>query len=1603
MTLTVNRTNPNFVSSSLREDQPVDTPSPTQMAPSDRSAQAQGDHELALLYANALMQSAQRGQQNPGHEVIGPIPSQSTYGQYRQQLKALLDGPDFTRWAKSQNVDLSKPVKLFPPRAGKPGYAALSVKPAPPASGGVAASLHRLVTPEPSTKYFGESTLKNFHTLPLSWPLIMQATERLANGSFYVDMDNGRSVFLSQVASFYGETIPSTKESAVERASQLRQSIAFSETVHSRLNADDVLESQKQAADINNLYVFRNAPDGRFLENIEDDNARAERDTRLPKSHRNYRNPTQHKKRIKGLVERTLRETMMPIDSKSSYRQENGLASGEKVSLMRFIVDNGWPVPASFEEFKELGINVTAAIPAGPPNGNFSGALSWPVPLSHQDQAKLYFHPLQTLPGVEEHGVFKILTRNQNWDKTALSHPRRMLEEIVSSRSGKAISEDLQREFGAVPTPDSNADWLLAALHASLDKESVVDGTGTRNTIAGFQLDKPAYYGAPISKMTEKLAAHLQIQGKASGECAEAAAHLLLSRRAPAYLVKDIPDRVTSSCHSWVSLQVAVARLEAVAPGSTALMSYGQVMSLATQPPDSLEEQAIEYQAQTNALKDWGIAQGLIPFNAQYQYTTAQMDTVRLAFSEMMNEIGGASATFSTPMPSRHEMAKDNLRKEYGDDIDYELECFYSTKDDKGFHSLIDLYLQSGTSRDLVEGWSSKDARLPTSLIHRTNALPPINLMFDQVFDDYAKNMEAAIAAQVKHLISTLPLWDRRNIEFGKLDVFKDIEINVDNFRGVKKTQVPSNQAVMLGVVNDGHRRVYEVDLAKNKITQRHDLTEAVPGFKKDRQDMRAGYTYHEFPTLTPAGDFASSIIDEKPLRTAIPTSFASERSAYIAAALVKNADTYGYKEQAKGLSTFESRKHFYENFANLTLNLVPFYSAIKNFQEGNVIEGLVDLALDVLSVVVGLGAAGKGIKALKAGTSTFAAGVKTAQTVGRAALGVLNPLDGIGGALSKVSNHLKRGLVFEYKMLTQGSDIGDLFKGVKNIDASAVGTFKYNNEFMEGPSVFKNDNWYAYNPVTRQPYGPPLTDFIPSMRLNGKQLNTWTRASDPVREIDNAVVATWKRTVAKYRDAMDATPFEQGYKFGLPSNVPGLTASTTLEDLMKLAARDDITAQQVGVLVKHYDDIAIKFGRKGSARFFDCVDPHFGTFQPMPQVVYLSQTGQLSKGQSAALSRVMASAVAEGKEAQLLQNMMDAAAFPKAPESREFMQRLNTLQNKIDLPTLFRANQPFEQRSYRNMVTNLGEATTSKSIMIDSPGHAMAAGVKIDASGKSFYFYDPNHGLAKFSNAEAMEGALHRVFTDKQLGKNYKTHSVDQHNLEFKVFDHNDAWQRVVNVKSSDIKSFYEAPLLNPNTQPIRYLAPPVNVVRHPIKIKPQATPDDVQSIVNSHVNLTNVGGHKKNIYSGLVFRGDMRPPFKVAAADAEPGIFETGFTLRTPISDVREVSGTRGGFGGGHDALDPDGRGISTSVYYNNSGAGAYYYGGDKGGHTYVVDGRNMEGFHLYANRHAVEHPTSTAVSLKPWEINYGSNIPGHRIIGAFDSSGSFISNPGYAAKQA
>lgn len=168
---------------------------------------------------------------------------------------------------------------------------------------------------------------------------------------------------------------------------------------------------------------------------------------------------------------------------------------------------------------------------------------------------------------------------------------------------------------------------------------------------------------------------------------------------------------------------------------------------------------------------------------------------------------------------------------------------------------------------------------------------------------------------------------------------------------------------------------------------------------------------------------------------------------------------------------------------------------------------------------------------------------------------------------------------------------------------------------------------------------------------------------------------------------------------------------------------------------------------------------------------------------------------------------------------------------------------------------------------------------------------------------------------------------------------------------------------------------------------------PDHAQKLVRRQGRMLNraVEGHDLTIWRGQVFRGDMRPPEVV---------FKEGFQLRTPPGDIKrdihQVTGVRGGFGGGHDALDPDGKGISTSLFYLEENTGAFVYGGGKGGYTYLIDARRYEGYHLYANHYKAQYPKAPPVDFKPTEINYAEGLAGSTVLGAYDRLGVFIPNP-------
>ena len=299
---------------------------------------------------------------------------------------------------------------------------------------------------------------------------------------------------------------------------------------------------------------------------------------------------------------------------------------------------------------------------------NLTGALSWSVPLSKQDQRRIYYFLLNNYEEIHDKGALGFLTRHMRWDVSELRQPANMLKKILASPGARALGGIIQEHLGSVKTTTSDRDHVLAALQIFLNPDAVLDETSvSRNKFAGFNVAHQDHWGQPASLIVDKLTQHLineriavPLPGpvpnfryedgkkRASVEMAPVAARLLLAGNAPEFLVKDIPDKVTYGSHSWVSFTTAVARLEAEAPGSTAAMSYAHVMLRASTGPITQEQERVEQTAQHTALKDWGVVNGIITSNDQDNYSNAEMEEVYKAYNDQGSKLSAASIAQST-------------------------------------------------------------------------------------------------------------------------------------------------------------------------------------------------------------------------------------------------------------------------------------------------------------------------------------------------------------------------------------------------------------------------------------------------------------------------------------------------------------------------------------------------------------------------------------------------------------------------------------------------------------------------------------------------------------------------------------------------------------------------------------------------------------------------------------------------------------------------------------------------------------------------------------------------------------------------------------------
>ncbi|WP_157742073.1 hypothetical protein [Pseudomonas sp. NS1(2017)] len=1048
---------------------------------------AKGDQAVGKLFIQALNQFAQASPTRDIREtVLENIPQTSTYGEWQTQHNAIIQSSAFKQWAEDNYFDLSKGITINSNDGTFTGF------------------FTNGKTPDEYVRRTRFRTV-DIHSF-VGWPLLLTATKALAPETGRVTVGTGNTAKLQDIAGFYGVDLPNddslspaTRHSLYTSYANQLQTATFTPANASDPFKDDLSLQATQLADLNNRVAVSMAlsealPDIR--KGVTDDFIAAirNREKNIGADPHDVADESSRRR-----TEAALDTLAIKVDPQSSYALKHNLKADVSVPLRRVIEGQGLLPPNDYKEAEQFVSSLINPPATAPAHGNLGGAITAETQLSNDYQRQLYLVTRNALIPDSVNTLLEHLTRDMQWDPKAFNEdPRSLINEMLKSPLAQKLVHAAEKELGPITSANRVSEWVMAAIHTVLDKKSVfIDPPNSaRTNVAGFDMASVRLSGKSASTIRTELSDELISQGLATPKTVDLATFILLSRKAPELLVKDIPERLTRESHSWVSFATAVARIETQAPGSTSNMTYAQVMARGNLAPITVADQWVEQHAQSQALKDWGVINGVLEVNDQDSYTVAQMNDLRAAFNKQVTELSKASKTYSTEMPDLHKrviayiksrnphLTEEQITRK---SIDTRTGGFLAFP---GPYSLVDLHLKDWNGRDQYDrrNFSSRDKDIDLDkVVVNTSRGMGIKDDFEEEVGRYFERFEDAASAQTKFLISTLSLEDRNIIEKGTLSVAKEITVKQGNFGGTEIDKVSPSSIILRSEVKDeeGNARqyTYEINGSTNTIRKRDDLNHKKPGPLPSEFSAGSRSTYLE--SVVPNGSYAEGLLDqtEYEISEGVPKSYFSDRSQYIADAMVKSVGVRDLYKQLKGTTTFDSEVSFLKKVGDFLLGLIPGYSAVANFIGGNWKEGVFDLAFDVLGfLVAGLGASAKVGKSLGAAASKSL--ITKAGIVGRAAVGALNPIDikvlALAGVKEGIYGIGRPGFEVTKKPAFSAFNF-DVESTFRNVDYATLGKIDNDGEKQKVAAMQINGNWYALSPLTHKPYGLPLKDFAPS------------------------------------------------------------------------------------------------------------------------------------------------------------------------------------------------------------------------------------------------------------------------------------------------------------------------------------------------------------------------------------------------------------------------------------------------------------------------------------------------------------------------------------------
>ncbi|WP_434557987.1 deaminase domain-containing protein [Pseudomonas sp. Z4-20] len=745
--------------------------------------------------------------------------------------------------------------------------------------------------------------------------------------------------------------------------------------------------------------------------------------------------------------------------------------------------------------------------------------------------------------------------------------PSFYLEKILLSEKAEALTEALLRAlewYGGHHGEDSAPSVRIKLLVKAIDLWLLAGKNEPEGAIAGYQWQAPSNWGKSYEAIWLAFESYLRTSERASSVNESVLLACLYRSSFPLELqIPDIPAELPyRSSTVWVNFVHGVQLANAIDPTLLLRLSVQQLMDLPNEYIDegNAEDLKLASITRLQPALDWAVTNGFVPERTDADYSVQTIEKAMQKLDEAIAHLSRAVTDLDKRPPDRLKIATLELTKLFGHSrfltgwkMEREASAFSTGsgtwKTGPSFHSqysLVDVYASGELSKAKwfinppQTAWLtlSEEGIVDTNLFGRQlkgKTLPNIENLFDTQLKNYIKLISSAYQQLIIHQIASLPLIDRRALEYGTIKLYSLRQPTGDmgGVIGVEEETLPlrARCGFILEATYDGKVTYYELvpragvirprpDIAPHHIgatttfgPQMNPAEQIAPGifwsFQDKNKHLPFDWNAHINGTVPEKNMQCQAIMDQiggtlgKLMNSDPPDiSPATLESSSIQSIANHIADRLLFIDEAElrracyGQTEFDRQQANLDKLISVIKSFIPFWESIENLSSGQrkkINEGLLGLTLDLAAFVFPFGKFASGsMKIIRVGGKlTFTKKLPLlAKNVGVLFNSTLNPLDGIPSLLKAGGLSLfrlsKKGYL-SLKTLSGRAGQYDLLKGVPQAtdpgrwrplstkDRLAT-VYEIEDAPVRNIASHGKSDFRLVDPLSTKPYGPALT-----------------------------------------------------------------------------------------------------------------------------------------------------------------------------------------------------------------------------------------------------------------------------------------------------------------------------------------------------------------------------------------------------------------------------------------------------------------------------------------------------------------------------------------------